>query len=55
MLYKKKEYLKLILASLELVINISVISAISFYYNIKQKDNKVFITSLYKINHILDN
>ena len=35
------------------VIDIAVISAIGFYFNIYKKDNKVFITSLYKINRII--
>ena len=31
-------------------VDIAVISAIAFYFNIYRKDNKVFITSLYEIN-----
>jgi len=31
-----------------------VISFIGFYFNIYQKNNKVFITSLYKINYIFN-
>ena len=34
-------------------VNIAVISAIAFYFNIYRKDNEVFITSLYKINRII--
>jgi len=30
------------------------ISTIGFYFNIYWKDNKVFITSLYKINQIIN-
>ena len=30
------------------------INTIGFYFNIYQKDNKVFITSLYKINRIIN-
>ena len=30
------------------------ISTIAFYFNIYQKDNEVFITSLYKINRIIN-
>ena len=30
------------------------ISTIAFYFNIYQKDNEVFITSLYKINWIIN-
>jgi len=36
-------------------IDIAVISTIAFYFNIYQKDNKVFIISLYKINQIINN
>ena len=31
-----------------------MISAIAFHFNIYRKDNKVFITSLYKINQIIN-
>ena len=34
-------------------VDIAIISAIEFYFNIYRKDNKVFITSLYKINRII--
>jgi len=36
------------------IVDITVISAIAFHFNIYQKDNKVFITSLYKINRIIN-
>ena len=36
------------------MVNITIISAIAFYFNIYRKDNKVFITSLYKINQIIN-
>ena len=36
------------------VVNIAIISAIAFHFNIYRKDNKVFITSLYKINQIIN-
>ena len=36
-------------------IDIAVISAIAFHFNMYRKDNKVFITSLYKINRIINN
>ena len=36
------------------IVDITVISAIVFYFNIYRKDNKVFITSLYKINRIIN-
>ena len=35
-------------------VDITTISTIGFYFNIYQKDNKVFITSLYKINQIIN-
>ena len=35
------------------MVDIAVISAIGFYFNIYRKNNKVFITSLYKINRII--
>src|SRR5882762_10718663 len=34
-------------------IDIAIISAIAFHFNIYRRDNKVFITSLYKINQII--
>ena len=37
-----------------LTVDIAVISAIAFYFNIYRKDNKVFITSLYEINRIIN-
>jgi len=36
------------------IVDIAIISAIVFHFNIYQKDNKVFITSLYKINWIIN-
>jgi len=36
------------------IVDIAVISAIAFYFNMYQKDNEVFITSLYKINRIIN-
>ena len=36
------------------MVNITAISAIAFHFNIYRKDNKVFITSLYKINQIIN-
>jgi len=35
-------------------LDIAAISAIGFHFNIYQKDNEVFITSLYKINRIIN-
>jgi len=37
------------------IVDIAIISAIAFHFNIYRKDNKVFITSLYKINQIINN
>ena len=37
------------------IVDIAIISVIAFYFNIYRKDNKVFITSLYKINQIINN
>ena len=36
------------------IVDIAVISAIVFHFNIYRRDNKVFITSLYKINQIIN-
>jgi len=36
------------------IVDITVISAIVFHFNIYRRDNKVFITSLYKINQIIN-
>ena len=36
------------------MVNITVISTIAFHFNIYRKDNKVFITNLYKINQIIN-
>ena len=36
------------------IVNIIVISAIGFHFNIYQKNNKVFIINLYKINQIIN-
>jgi len=36
-------------------VDIAAISAVVFHFNIYQKDNKVFTTSLYKINRIINN
>ena len=35
-------------------VNIAAISAIAFYFNIYRRDNKVFTTSLYKIDWIIN-
>src|SRR6266436_525613 len=47
-----KSYIPLLLRDLPIV-DIAIISAIAFYFNIYRRDNKVFITSLYKINRII--
>ena len=36
------------------MVNITVINAIAFHFNIYRKDNEVFITSLYEINQIIN-
>ena len=36
------------------IVDIAVISTIAFYFNIYGRDNKVFITSLYEINRIIN-
>ena len=36
------------------MVDIAVISAIAFHFNIYRKDNEVFITSLYKIDWIIN-
>jgi hypothetical protein len=35
------------------IVDITAINAIGFHFNIYQRDNKVFITSLYKIDQII--
>jgi len=35
------------------IVDIAAISAIGFHFNIYRKNNKVFTTSLYKINRII--
>jgi len=35
------------------MVDITVISAIAFHFNMYRRDNEVFITSLYKINRII--
>ena len=36
------------------MVNITIISTIAFHLNIYRKDNKVFITNLYKIDRIIN-
>ena len=36
------------------MVDITIISTIAFHFNIYRKDNKVFTTSLYKINQIIN-
>src|SRR5882762_4835833 len=36
------------------IVDIAAISAIVFHFNIYRRDNKVFITSLYEINQIIN-
>jgi hypothetical protein len=54
-IYRQKPYLKLInKADTKLVtVNIAVISAINTHFYIQHKENKAFLTSIYKINRIL--
>ena len=52
-IYQKRPYIPTM--SKEMVmINIATISATGFHYNMKNKDNIVFATSLYEIDHILE-
>jgi hypothetical protein len=55
LIYRQKLYPKLInKANTKLVIiNIAVISAISTHFYIRHKENKAFLTSIYKIDRIL--
>ena len=48
-----KSYTPLLLCNPPAV-DITIISAIAFHFNIYRKDNEVFITSLYKINQIIN-
>ena len=54
--YQKKPYIlsKSLKQTKKITINIINISAKKTYFNICQADNKAFITSLYKINYILE-
>ena len=36
------------------MVDIAAINSIGFYFNIYQKNNKIFTTSLYKINYIIN-
>jgi len=36
------------------IVDIAVISAIAFYFNMYRKDNEIFTTSLYEINRIIN-
>ena len=55
--YQKKLYIppKSLIQTKKIIINIVSISAKRIYFNIRQANNKAFITSLYKINYILEN
>ena len=35
-------------------IDIKEIGAVGFHYNLYKKENEVFVTSLYKINHLIE-
>jgi hypothetical protein len=54
-IYRQKLYSKPInKVNIKLVIvNIAAISAISTHFHIQRKENKAFLTSIYKINRIL--
>jgi hypothetical protein len=55
LIYRQKPYLKLInKADTKLVtVNIAAISAINTHFYMRRKENKAFLTSIYKINCIL--
>ncbi len=53
-LYKKKPFPKPKDKSKPVVVDITAISTVCIYFNLKQKENKAFITSLYKIDRILE-
>jgi hypothetical protein len=37
-----------------LAIDIKEVSSVGFYYNMYKKENEVFVTSLYKINCLIE-
>ncbi len=53
-LYKKKLFPKPKDKFKPVAIDIAAISTVYIYFNLKQKENKAFITSLYKIDQILE-
>jgi hypothetical protein len=55
LIYRRKPYLKLISkADTKLVtVNIAVISAVGTHFYMRHKENKAFLTSIYKIDRIL--
>ncbi len=53
-LYKKKLFPKPKDKPKLVVMDIAAISTVCIYFNLKQKENKAFITSLYKIDQILE-
>ncbi len=53
-LYKKKLFLKPKDKFKPVAVDIAAISAVCIYFNLKQKENKAFIISLYKIDRILE-
>ena len=52
--YKKKPFPKPKDKFKPVAVNIAAISANCMHFNIKQEENKAFITSLYKINQIME-
>ena len=54
-LYKKRPYIKPTIESIVLQsVNIYAISLAAFHFNIKDKEAKLFITSIYKINQLIE-
>jgi hypothetical protein len=54
-IYRRKLYLKLIskVNTKPVIVNIAVISVIGTYFYMRHKENKAFLTSIYKIDRIL--
>jgi hypothetical protein len=54
-IYRRKPYPKPISKAdtKPVIVNIAVISAVSTYFYIRHKENKAFLTSIYKIYRIL--
>jgi hypothetical protein len=54
-IYRQKLYLKLISKAdtKPVTVNIAAINAVNTHFYMRRKKNKVFLTSIYKINRIL--